>query len=171
MTRWLRIAAAATVRGCSPPTPINDSGARPVLMLNLWTSDLEDQLDFLAYAKSVGALPPGAYVELGGEFYCEENRTHARTHWHAHVCADGGNNRAADCRCLCIACTVMQGASTPVGGLQVQTMGVRLCSGRKQSRRGFQPYRPSLSPAILMRTLSLRPRTAVSHASSRCVNS
>jgi hypothetical protein len=39
-------------------------------MLNLWTSDLPDQLQFLAYAESIGALRTGTYVELGGEFYC-----------------------------------------------------------------------------------------------------
>ena len=45
------------------------SGARPVLMVNLWTGDLSDQLAFLAHARAIGALPPHSYVELGGEFY------------------------------------------------------------------------------------------------------
>eukprot|EP01052_Picozoa_sp_SAG31_P043574 SAG31_NODE_7305_length_1724_cov_1.775385_1_plen_79_part_00 len=56
---------------CSQQTNDMCSGATPVLMLNLWTSTLEDQLQFLAHAQSIGMLPPGTYVELGGEFYCE----------------------------------------------------------------------------------------------------
>jgi alpha-L-arabinofuranosidase len=50
-------------------TAVEASGARPVLMLNMLTGHLDDQLDFLQHAESIGLLPPGAYVELGGEFY------------------------------------------------------------------------------------------------------
>ena len=44
-------------------------GANAVLMLNMLTLTLTDQLAYLEHAKSIGALRPGTYVELGGEFY------------------------------------------------------------------------------------------------------
>ena len=48
---------------------LNATGATPVYTLNVLTSTLDDQLAFLRHARAVGALPPGSYVELGGEFY------------------------------------------------------------------------------------------------------
>ena len=43
------------------------TGAMPVLMVNLFTRSLDDQLEFLQHARAIGALPPGTYIELGGE--------------------------------------------------------------------------------------------------------
>jgi hypothetical protein len=44
------------------------SGATPVLMVNMLTSTIAYQLEFLHHARAIGALPPHSYVELGGEF-------------------------------------------------------------------------------------------------------
>ena len=45
------------------------TGATAVIMLNMLTSTLDEQLSFLHHARNIGALSPHAYVELGGEFY------------------------------------------------------------------------------------------------------
>ena len=45
------------------------TNARPVMMMNMLTANLTDQLEYLRAARSAGALPAGAFVELGGEFY------------------------------------------------------------------------------------------------------
>eukprot|EP01051_Picozoa_sp_SAG22_P018682 SAG22_NODE_3217_length_1851_cov_1.808219_1_plen_236_part_00 len=41
---------------------LDASGAAPVMMVNMLTSDLSEQLAFLRHARAIGALPPGAYV-------------------------------------------------------------------------------------------------------------
>ena len=38
-------------------------------MVNMLSSNLTEQLQFLAHARATGAMPPGAVIELGGEFY------------------------------------------------------------------------------------------------------
>ena len=43
--------------------------ASAVLMVNMLTSDLDEQLAYLAHAQDIGVLVAGTYVELGGEFY------------------------------------------------------------------------------------------------------
>ena len=48
---------------------LDASGARPVLMVNMLTSTIDNQLAFLRHARAIGALPTHSYVELGGEFY------------------------------------------------------------------------------------------------------
>lgn len=48
---------------------LDASGALPVIMLNMLTSDVAEQLAFLRHARKIGALPAHSYVELGGEFY------------------------------------------------------------------------------------------------------
>lgn len=45
------------------------TGARAVLMVNMLTSTLDEQLAYLAHAAQIGVLGAGTYVELGGEFY------------------------------------------------------------------------------------------------------
>jgi hypothetical protein len=45
------------------------AAALPVFTLNMLTANLTESLAMLAHAESIGALPRGAYVELGGEFY------------------------------------------------------------------------------------------------------
>lgn len=45
------------------------AGAIAVLMMNLLTATLDDQMQYLQRAKNVGVLVEGTYVELGGEFY------------------------------------------------------------------------------------------------------
>jgi hypothetical protein len=45
------------------------AAALPVYTLNMLTANLTESLAMLAHAESIGALPRGAYVELGGEFY------------------------------------------------------------------------------------------------------
>ena len=43
--------------------------ASAVLMVSMLTSDLDEQLAYLAHAQDIGVLVAGTYVELGGEFY------------------------------------------------------------------------------------------------------
>ena len=43
--------------------------ARSVLMINMCTADLNDQLAFLEHAATIGVLQAGTHVELGDEFY------------------------------------------------------------------------------------------------------
>jgi alpha-L-arabinofuranosidase len=42
------------------------SNANAVLMVNMLTLTLQDQLKYLAHAESIGVLVSGTYVELGG---------------------------------------------------------------------------------------------------------
>ena len=48
---------------------LDASGANAVLMMNMLTLTLADQMAYLEHAKSIGALRHGTYIELGGEFY------------------------------------------------------------------------------------------------------
>eukprot|EP00729_Bicosta_minor_P018458 gene18458-32957_t len=48
---------------------LDAAGAIAVLMMNLLTATLDDQMQYLQRAKNVGVLVEGTYVELGGEFY------------------------------------------------------------------------------------------------------
>ena len=50
-------------------TALQASGATAVILVNMWSSGLQEQLAFLQHARAIGALPAGSYVELGGEFY------------------------------------------------------------------------------------------------------
>ena len=48
-------------------TALHASGATAVILVNMWTSSLGNQLAFLQHARAIGALPPGSYIEVGGE--------------------------------------------------------------------------------------------------------
>ena len=48
---------------------IQATDATSVLMMNMLTSNIQDQLEFLSHAQSIGILQSGTYIELGGEFY------------------------------------------------------------------------------------------------------
>lgn len=51
-------------------TAVQATGAKPIFVLNMVTSTLDDQLQMLSTAKSMGL--PLQYVELGNEFYIKE---------------------------------------------------------------------------------------------------
>ena len=59
----------------SPSSLLPHEALRPpprdcaVLMVNMLTSDLDEQLAYLAHAQDIGVLVAGTYAELGGEFY------------------------------------------------------------------------------------------------------
>ena len=48
---------------------IQKAQAKVVLMINMLTMDLSNQLRYLQHAQTIGLLQAGTYVELGGEFY------------------------------------------------------------------------------------------------------
>ena len=52
--------------------------ASAVLMVNMLTSDLDEQLAYLAHAQEIGVLVAGTYVELGGEFSGANSRADGR---------------------------------------------------------------------------------------------